>query len=108
MSEPTRSSPSVIVFRPVAPPPLPPSSSPHPATTSVPATASTAIRGHLVNMVSTALLWSRLVEKTFILDYARNRRDERPTLDPMSQDGVQPGMPYLDALRAYAARSPGR
>ena len=31
-----------------------------------------------------------------------------PTLDPMAQDGVQPGTPYLDALRAYAARSPGR
>jgi lysine decarboxylase len=26
----------------------------------------------------------------------------------MAQDGVQPGTPYLDALRAYAARSPGR
>jgi lysine decarboxylase len=26
----------------------------------------------------------------------------------MAQDGVQPGAPYLDALRAYAARSPGR
>ena len=31
-----------------------------------------------------------------------------PTLDSMAQDGVQPGTPYLDALRAYAARSPGR
>jgi lysine decarboxylase len=26
----------------------------------------------------------------------------------MAQDGPQPGTPYLDALRAYAARSPGR
>jgi lysine decarboxylase len=26
----------------------------------------------------------------------------------MAQDGVQPQTPYLDALRAYAARSPGR
>jgi arginine decarboxylase len=26
----------------------------------------------------------------------------------MAQDGVQPGTPYLDALREYAARSPGR
>ena len=26
----------------------------------------------------------------------------------MAQDGVQPGTPYLDALREYAARAPGR
>jgi arginine decarboxylase len=31
-----------------------------------------------------------------------------PTLDAMAQDGVQARMPYLEALRAYAARSPGR
>jgi arginine decarboxylase len=30
------------------------------------------------------------------------------TLAAMAQDGVQPQTPYLDALRAYAARSPGR